>query len=519
MTGCDAETCRSPPSHHDTNVVEHALTLLQLAVEYDGPEFLHEPLGLGFHKTDTLNDQQVKTLVDELTQSRYRRTKGTVKKPFTPLLLSVLLQRENPSGVDYINHVRFLRSLALVKRKRSRRNQRRLSAFLGIVLITLIMRYFHNSSNSFIQSLETLGYNGNNLTKPCNQLPVTSRALCRHRNARVWLKRYTFSLFDSSNLVCHVYACPSRPMMERPFRLSSSQLWKDHAPYALHTVVSQGFRKRKKMKPTLNNDPLRWLADSRLTQLIRPYIGKRERILDIGCGVGQLLYTLSTHPRNYTCLELSSAAVSIGSRLAKFHELGKFHTEVELRQQSLQDFFAERARSGEDEKFDAIVATESLSHQTWLSTNDIVEKLIDLLLPGGRLILVDDVLPSESVAATFYSIPGRQLLTHDNMTTSLQRNGLVLNRQRDLGLEFSLPELQPPKRYQMMDVHVHKSLQAFMALVYPFAQRTFPVAFQHILDWLQDMLDLQQADRVRAIGHVQGDLVYAMYIGTRPSQR
>jgi SAM-dependent methyltransferase len=289
----------------------------------------------------------------------------------------------------------------------------------------------------------------------------------------------------------------------------SGELRPFHAPYALHTVVAHGFRKSKK-KPLQDKEPLRWLGNSRLAQLIVQNVGKRTRVLEIGAGLGNLLYALLPHPRRYTGLELSPASIGMAMKISEYHGIGNIHRNVRFLQETLNSFFD----STRDERYDAIVIIEYLSYYTALNFNDVIERLSQLLRPGGRLILVDDVINSPSDAHKYSTLPGRQLVAHDNITTSLTR-WLTMVEQRDLGLEFSLPQLESSKAMTHRHRWIFRVWNFFLSWIQPYVPQDFPY-IQRLLELFPHIMALQHADQQRTIAHQNAELLYVMYVAQKP---
>jgi SAM-dependent methyltransferase len=492
-----------------SHVVENPLPLLQLAVEADGRFFTEDSLETGrFH----YSDEKFASVVQQLSRPMLEAP----SEPLTQILLSGLLQQENKTGVDLINHVRLLRSQVQKRQKRSDQYMKLRYAALAVLITIFISSHANENIYILVRNLQALGYMGHaqrpnsmqRQLRPCHDVAPEDQAHCHARDARVWSTIRDYPLLLTPNIICRKEFCPSKPeitalISQIPGRAHEMQY---HAPYALHTIVTNGIRKQRKIYNNKEEDTVRWLGDSRLMQLIRPHVGKKQRILDIGCGVGSLLYALSPRPRNYTGLEISPAAIHIGMRLAQYHDFGRLHLRAELKQQKLTSFF----QYSPHHRFDVIVAVESLSYETSIDMELIIQKLAGQLKPGGKLIVVDDVL---SPHTNTQIPPGRQLLNHSTWTSLFDQNALQMDHQRDLGLEFTLPQLEAPAP-QRSNVEL---LQSCFSYLQPLVRNSFPMVHT-MLKLFQNVVELHYTDQQRALQHQKGELLYVMYVGTKTTQ-
>ena len=153
--------------------------------------------------------------------------------------------------------------------------------------------------------------------------------------------------------------------------------------------------KRLRLNPS-RADIYDWVAEE---------IGLRstDRVLDAGCGVGfgsiRLAERGAAHVTGVTLSELELARAQ--SAAAASHASGR----IELRRASFDHL--------PPEAFDAVVAVESLKHSADLPRT--LETLVSSLAPGGRLVIVEDVLVGEE------SRPSARHLASDWSLTRLYR--------------------------------------------------------------------------------------------------
>jgi SAM-dependent methyltransferase len=494
------------PTNNSRIIIENPLALLKKAFELDGPSFYLQPLeSIRLHAVD---DDEFHRTVRMISSSHPKVT----RKPVTPVILAGLLKQESNSRVEYIHFIRTLRTQAIQRQLRTRRRYQWIIAIFFSLTIIVILSYILHSLADLLNRLQSMGFLGFDSIRPCYQFDSETRRHCSRRDARLWLRlQDTYRVF-SPGIVCRHGRCPSKFDMEKLITMiqkRSSELKPFHAPYALHTIVAHGFRKSKK-KPPQDEEPLRWLGNSRLAQLVVQHIGKRPRVLEIGAGLGNLLYALLPHPRKYTGLELSPASIGMAMKISEYHGLGNIHRSVRFSQENL-DTFLESTRN---ERYDAIVVIEYLSYYTTSSINDVVEGLSMLLRPGGRLILVDDVINSPRDTQKFSALPDRQLVTHENVTTSLAR-WLTIVEQRDLGLEFSLPQLESSKAMSYRHGWLYRIWNCFLSWIQPYVPKDFPY-IQRLLELFPHIMALQQADLQRMMAHQNAELLYVMYVAQKP---
>lgn len=111
------------------------------------------------------------------------------------------------------------------------------------------------------------------------------------------------------------------------------------------------------------------------TKIIKRYLpkNKKSKIIDLGCGHGSLIhFTKLAGYKNVKGIDLSQEEVNLA------HELGI----PEIQQGNIVDFL-----SSTQEKFDAIFLMDVLEHIESSDAIILLEKINNVLNPGGRLIL------------------------------------------------------------------------------------------------------------------------------------
>jgi len=127
-------------------------------------------------------------------------------------------------------------------------------------------------------------------------------------------------------------------------------------------------------------------ADERPTGVVHRLIGAElddvsgKRVLDAGCGLGGTsFYFAQQHAAFCEGIGLSQAQIARATRMAAKMGLA---AHCEFRVASYDDLPALR-------RYDAAVAIESLAHSPDLAAS--IARLAQTLVPGGRLVVVDDV--------------------------------------------------------------------------------------------------------------------------------
>mmetsp|Transcript_8250 Transcript_8250/g.12691 ORF Transcript_8250/g.12691 Transcript_8250/m.12691 type:complete len:541 (+) Transcript_8250:353-1975(+) len=512
------------------SVIREPLALLRMAVQLDerNISFLEQPIETGRLHGNQNNQKEFWEAVGQVQLPR-----DAPNKAMTPIILSGLLhcqmsnQDGEPTTEDLVNYVTVLRAQAKQRYHRSQRQQQwRKIGLFSCVIIFLVSNFYYGLATVSL-SMYDLGYHGVAIPgssavpnlKACSDFDEGHRLYCYQANARVWasVRDYPLHLFSGSNSgnTCVHGSCPAEAKQQVIQQLSSipgrsrGLNHHGHAPYALHTLLTQGFRRSGRRKKNNVPESVRWLGDSRLLQLIRPYVG--TTVLDIGCGIGSLLFSLSPKSRKYTGIALSPAEINTALRLVQHHEVPTLHSSVTFRQDTPYGFF-QRNKERLDRAFHSIVAIESLSRQPH-SLDAILKEITNALKPNGKLIIVDDVIRIDPIANHSDSFSeSLNLWTHSNWTKAFSRHGLRLEEARDLGLEFTLPQLMQPPAANSGPWNFQ--INAFDYLLDILQSVSF---FQHMARLFRHVLQLHYNETLRATAHQEGNLLYVLYVVTKPA--
>lgn len=527
--------------------------VISLAVRLDeatgNRDFLLEPLetssllspGNALHKAFDFLESQTK-------QSKHNDGASkplAFKRAMTPIILSGLIQAQQgshsddlPTPSELLLFTINMRKQAL-KRMISKTSTYRFRIWFVIVgLAGVAVGMSISSLQSLLRTVEDLGFFGvvDPLTS-CNEMEPNSRRLCDTSDAMTWylLRGYLQSMVGTD---CTTTRCSrdsreaiSNYFAQIPGRRSEIDQW-GHSPYADHTVLTTNTR-RKRLR---NNHPheLHWLGDSVVMQLVRQEILARKvggvlRILDVGCGVGSLLYAMlpgkfDRYGLDYEGITLSPVQTKAANHLIARHKLD-FDGQV---------FFQRDLAALEipkHQQFDVIVSIENILHVP----NDRVLKMTRQLVPDGLVIIVTDVVhtprgelhvdlrePDEegmTEQQRHRASLAKDHLTHQEIVGILTENGLTLQVARDLGLEYSMPTLvddfyRAPSFWKKWGfdhaVWFAKCLRWTEIRVgpnNPTLKRTLQLYRQGIM--------IKKKNERRRKGHEDGDLVYVMYVATK----
>lgn len=113
---------------------------------------------------------------------------------------------------------------------------------------------------------------------------------------------------------------------------------------------------------------------------------QRKRALDIGCGSGILVNTLSPYFDDVIGIDISDEMLDIARGKRQYTNTAYFHMDA--------------ANLSLDGKFDLIVSRTTFHHLTDLSS--VVSQMKQLLSDGGKIVIVDNVSEKETPAAYIY---------------------------------------------------------------------------------------------------------------------
>jgi hypothetical protein len=427
------------------------------------------------------------------------------KYAVTPIILSGLLQQQISGtapgdnaleGTALVNHARVLRVQALQKIQNRQRDRLLQRMALGFAILLSVVAYIAYTLAALSSSIHALGHNGgiHNLTS-CEDWPSVMLMLgdCSELNAKVWTFFRDYPLELGPAYKCVQNDCPVEIQANILNRLHQIPTLRG-APYTTHEVLS-GDAGRHVRTMDWRPNSVQWLGQSFLMELITKHIYDNDtHIMDIECGMGGLLYALSSAPRNYTGLSSSPAEIVAARYLADFHELEKYHLGVRFRQ--VPEIPKMRR------EYNVIVSIEGMNRQP-NGPSETLKSLSKSMYPGSKLIIVEDVMT--------YHIPELSLryMTLTNWTYMLRYYGFELIEARDLGLEFGLPAVES-RVWTRSPVILQNAFEFWMhhGIFYRNTSRLFWNVLQHMAE-----------SRARAEAFQKTEIIYTLFVARRTGTR
>ncbi len=173
------------------------------------------------------------------------------------------------------------------------------------------------------------------------------------------------------------------------------------------------------------------------------HIKENQRVLDIGCGTGELSVRAARHGARVTGIDMNAQMLEVAREKA---EAAGVQQSIEFREMGVAEM-----SEFKNESFDTITAGLCLSE---LSSDELLftlDQAFRILIPGGRLLIADEVVPE--------SIPNRiihyilrlplfiltyvwtQTTTHSihHLQETLQSNNFIIeNEKRNSIQNFTL---------------------------------------------------------------------------------
>lgn len=128
---------------------------------------------------------------------------------------------------------------------------------------------------------------------------------------------------------------------------------------------------------TATQGEFRWLAPTKLTEHIKPYIRNNLEVLDIGVGTGQTFKIFVDHEANVTGIDISEKMLSVAQ--SKYHYKKLIKHDIE---RGLLDLFPQ-------EKFDIIVAVGILEFTE--NIQRVLSEMEQLLKAGGIIAFTYEI--------------------------------------------------------------------------------------------------------------------------------
>jgi ubiquinone/menaquinone biosynthesis C-methylase UbiE len=174
-----------------------------------------------------------------------------------------------------------------------------------------------------------------------------------------------------------------------------------------------------------------WGQDKRVREAVLGCIEASDRVLDVGCGTGSLAVKAAQKGARVTGLDLSPVMLCLAEEKARTAGV-----EVNFRQGHAQ------SPPLDDEPFDAITATFTLSEMSPDEAEMVVADMAARLKVGGRMIVADEARPTNFLLRfssglqravvgflTFIAIEERPTRLHD-LRRILEAVGMTVTEQR-----------------------------------------------------------------------------------------
>ena len=131
------------------------------------------------------------------------------------------------------------------------------------------------------------------------------------------------------------------------------------------------------------------------TKIAERWIQPGERVLDLGCGTGDLVLQMAARGAAVTALDVSAPMLAEAKRCLEEAGFADRVRWVCSDAAMLEERF-------EPESFETVVASLLLSELPGQARLQVLRQIQRILAPDGRLILVDEVRPRQPVAAVLY---------------------------------------------------------------------------------------------------------------------
>jgi 2-polyprenyl-3-methyl-5-hydroxy-6-metoxy-1,4-benzoquinol methylase len=543
----------------------HVIALAVRLEEATGnKKLLLEPLETSsLLKTSGFLFQKALEYLKDCQSNNHKKSEKRLRRAITPLLLSGLImaqQRQDqtknnhplPSPSELLLFTMTMRKQALQRMTSRASNFRFQMCCLLFAVGATATGTVIQSLRSIIHTIQVLGFvgienqqeYGKNFV-PCNEMPsLNSKRICETSEAMTWFLLKDYLAKTPPSMSCTINRCPResrQQIMTHMAKIKSRHQEMDpwgHAPYAAHTVLTTNSRRKSKRKQIQSNKnhphELQWLGDSILMQMIRQVIlsarvsGNVFRILDVGCGVGSFFYAMlpgkfDNYGLDYEGITFSPVETKTALDLLERHDVqldGRAFFQRDLAQLELP----------EQQKFDVILCVEHILQVP----NEKFKKLTEHLVMNGIVIIVTDVIhsPRLQVNDTAGGIeveherqsPRRSWYTKDHLTHSelvgiLTTYGLTVQVTRDLGLEYSMPQLVddffiPASWWSKWRFDRTKWFANGLRWLEFRVGHKYPATKRLIRLWRQGIM-IQKKNEKRRKAHEDGDLIYVMYIASK----
>lgn len=133
----------------------------------------------------------------------------------------------------------------------------------------------------------------------------------------------------------------------------------------------------------------------RIKETIAQYVREGTRVLEIGCGTGTLTTLMAARGATVTAIDVSPTMLAEAQKKIDGEDLGERVILKHMDATLIGDHFP-------PESFDLIVSTLVFSELSSDEQRYVLEACAQLLAPGGRLLIADEVVPSRTPARLPY---------------------------------------------------------------------------------------------------------------------
>jgi amino acid adenylation domain-containing protein len=172
-----------------------------------------------------------------------------------------------------------------------------------------------------------------------------------------------------------------RPRPETLDESVVSSFWNHIAEQSVDEVTAGGFISSYTGRPFAESEVREYVE--RVSELAEPYLGAGRRVLEVGCGSGLIMFELAPRAGSYVGLDPSEATQARNLKRAAERGLG---AELQL----VTEFADKIGTLFEPESFDLVVMASTAQFfpgQNYFE--DVLEKALKLLAPGGTILLCD----------------------------------------------------------------------------------------------------------------------------------
>jgi 2-polyprenyl-3-methyl-5-hydroxy-6-metoxy-1,4-benzoquinol methylase len=163
-------------------------------------------------------------------------------------------------------------------------------------------------------------------------------------------------------------------------------------------MLMYGWMKFVELAPERYDWAVRLMTAGRLDKLkdrIAGMVNPNDRVLDIGCGTGTLALRMLRRGATVTGLDMSEQMLGVARKYADREGLGD-------RLVLIKDSVTQLSKHAQPGSFDCIVCTMVLGELSSEYVKYVFDECFNLLRPGGRLLIGDEVWPENRLMHAIY---------------------------------------------------------------------------------------------------------------------